>query len=101
MSEAESKARPHGAMPQQLRDYFIHGQGAAEIGWGAPDDYYRCLTVVGRHVPAHEVHGLCENLHEIATGMSTADHEKLLKAKGKAHPTSAGEAVAAKTHGKS
>lgn len=78
-----------------------HGEGAAKIGWGAPDDYYRCLVELGKYVSPGEVHGVCGNLHEIATGMSTAEHEKLLKAKGKDHPASAGEAVAAKAHGKS
>jgi hypothetical protein len=55
---------------------------------------------LGKYVRPDEVHGLCENLHEIATGMSTAEHAKLLKAKGVDHPTNPGEAVAAKAHGK-
>lgn len=97
MSEAESKARPHGDVPQHLRDYWVRGEGAAKIGWGAPDDYYRCIAELGKYVPPNEVHGVCGNLHELATGMSTAEHAKLLKAKGQGHPSNAGEAVAAKT----
>lgn len=80
MSRAASAAAPHGAMPHQLEAYWVHGKGAAEIGWGGPGDYDKCvvaLTAAG--VPEHEVHGVCGNLHELATGMSTAEHAKLLR----------------------
>jgi hypothetical protein len=100
MSEAKSKASPHGATPQHLEDYWVHGEGAAKIGWGAPDDYYRCVTELGKYVSPGQVHGQCENLHELATGMSTAEHAAKLKAKGKDHPSNPGEAVAAQVHGK-
>lgn len=100
MSEARSKASPHGATPQQLEEYWVHGEGAAKVGWGAPDDFYRCVAELGKYVSPGQVHGQCENLHELATGMSTAEHAKALGAKGKAHPMNAGEAVAARAHGK-
>jgi hypothetical protein len=87
-------------MPEALRRWAVDGEGAAEIGWGEPDDYYRCLTVMGRHVPAEEVHGLCGNLHEEATGMSTAEHTKMLAAQGKDHPANVGEHVAAQRNGR-
>lgn len=38
---------------------------------------------------------------KIALGMSTAEHEKLLKAQGKDHPSTAGDAVNAKHKGRS
>jgi hypothetical protein len=94
MSRAESAAREHGAMPQALRDWATKGAGGAEIGWGAPGDYDRCLLVMGRHVDPKMLHGLCGNLHEIATGMSTAEHAKLLGGHDK-HTTS-GEKHASK-----
>lgn len=100
MSEASSKAKPHGDTPDALRDWAIHGAGGAEIGWGAPDDYYRCLVVMGRHVPARMVHGQCENLHEEATGMSTAEHTKLLAGEGRDHPSSAVEKLKARVSGR-
>ncbi|PKV95909.1 hypothetical protein ATK30_6842 [Amycolatopsis echigonensis] len=95
MSEAASKASPHGATPDHLKDYWVHGEGAAKIGWGAPDDYYRCVLELGKYVSPGEVHGQCENLHELATGMSTAEHAEALGGKDK-HPSTPGEHVAAK-----
>jgi hypothetical protein len=35
---------------------------------------------LSRFVPSGEVKGLCQNLHERATGMTTAEHTKLLNA---------------------
>lgn len=57
--------------------YWVHGEGAAKIAWGAPGDYNRCVAELGKHVPAGEVHGLCANMHLRATGMSTAEHAKM------------------------
>lgn len=90
----------HSNMPPQLRKWALHGAGAAEIGWGAADDYYHCLAVMGPHVPAGELHGICGNLHEEATGMSTAEHTKLLGKQGKDHPHTTAEVHAAKAHGR-
>lgn len=90
----------HSDMPPQLRKWALHGAGAAEIGWGAGDDYYRCLAVMGKHVPAEMLHGLCGNLHEEATGMSTAEHTKALGLKGKDHPHTTAELYAAKANGR-
>lgn len=57
--------------------WMTEGAGAAEIGWGQPDDYDRCLAVMGPHVPADEVHGLCATAHIRVTGMTTAEHKHL------------------------
>ena len=107
MSEAASKARPHGDMPDALRDYWAHGEGAAKINWGAPDDFYRCRAALGEVVAKHpgsikpeQINGMCENLHEIATGMSTAEHAALLHGKGKDHPTTAAEKINARIQGR-
>lgn len=78
MSRAESAARPHGAMPQKLRDYWTKGPGAAKIGWGAGGDFNRCLLNLAPYVKTAALKGLCSNLHEIATGMSTTTHAELL-----------------------
>lgn len=32
MSEAHSKASPHGATPHNLEEYWVHGEGAGKIG---------------------------------------------------------------------
>lgn len=65
-------------MPQKLRDYWTKGPGAAKIGWGGGGDFNRCLLNLAPYVKTAALKGLCENLHEIATGMSTTEHAKLL-----------------------
>ena len=100
MSEAASKARPYGDMPEPLRRWAITGAGGAEIGWGGPGDYDKCLIVLGRHVNPSEVHGLCANLHQEATGMSTAEHAKLLGEHGHGHGGAGDNVVADLKSGK-
>lgn len=102
MSDAASHARPHGDMPEALREYWVHGEGAGKIGWGAPDDFYRCRVALGKYVATSgaDVNGLCENLHELATGMSTTEHTELLAGQGKDHPSTAVEKLSARVHGR-
>jgi hypothetical protein len=98
MSEAESKAKTavglHGAMPKQLKDYWLHGAGAAKIRWGEGGDYDRCVVEVGEKVDAKYVHGICGNLHEAALGISTAEHTKLLAGGDSHSSTSAAHVLA-------
>lgn len=63
---------------RKLWDYWVHGAGAAKIGWGAPDDYNRCRAELGKHVSPTQVDGLCANMHIAATGMTTTQHARLL-----------------------
>lgn len=97
MSAAESKASPHGSMPDALKRYWTKGKGAAEIGWGEDDDFYHCKVALAKHLVGSkaDINGLCENLHEIATGMSTSEHAALVKGKGGHHPSSHVEKLAA------
>lgn len=48
--------------------------GADEIGWGSAGDYDRCVTLASQHVPANEVHGMCQTMHINVTGMTTSQH---------------------------
>lgn len=57
-------------------NYWEHGEGAAQIGWGQPGDYDRCVLLLSKYVPTM-AHGLCENMHEHVLGISTATHAKL------------------------
>jgi hypothetical protein len=99
MSDAASHAEPHGDMPESLRKYWLE-----QPWWGQPGDYYTCLTKLGKEAAKHhldiDVHGVCGNLHEEATGMSTAEHTKLLTGKGKDHPSTTAEVHAAKARGR-
>lgn len=72
---------------RKLWNYWVHGEGAADIGWGAPDDYARCLVEVGQHVDPAAVHGECANMHIAATGMTTTEHAKLLGKDSHRHGT--------------
>lgn len=83
----------HDSNYEHLKRYWVHGEGAAKIAWGAPGDYYRCVANLGKYVPPGQVHGQCQNLHMDATGMTTAEHAK--KMGGDHHePKSAGGEVA-------
>jgi hypothetical protein len=70
-------AHPGTGLPPHLVEYWTHGEGAAKIGWGTPDDFYRCRVEINKEVsehgaplPDHEISGLCATLHKIATGAS-------------------------------
>jgi hypothetical protein len=53
---------------ERLMKYWAEGPGAAKIGWGVPGDYDKCVAQLGKYVGPGVVHGLCQNLHERATG---------------------------------
>jgi hypothetical protein len=69
---------------EKLKRYWTEGEGAGKIGWGSGGDWYRCVTEVTKAVKGkmspEDVKGYCENLHQRATGMTTAEHTKLLNA---------------------
>jgi hypothetical protein len=85
---------------RKLWDYWLHGAGAAKIGWGTPGDYNRAVALLSKYTPTG-AHGLAAELHQAATGMSTAEHAKLLKGKagGSAHSGGAARTAAViRTH---
>lgn len=49
-----------------LRNYWVHGPGAAKIGWGTDGSFARCVGFLGEHVKNPE--GLCAEYHKQATG---------------------------------
>lgn len=65
---AESGLR-HGR-GSALWKYWVHGEGAAKIGWGTDGSFDRCVRLVGAEVedPKVSIKGLCANLHKDATG---------------------------------
>jgi hypothetical protein len=63
---------------RKLWAYWTRGLGAAKIGWGAPDDFDRCVAELAKYVSPGQVKGLCATMHIRATGMTTAEHAKLL-----------------------
>lgn len=63
-------------MPPSLLKYWLPGGvGGAKIMWGKDGDYDRCIVNIGEETAKHghplesrRLHGLCNTLHELATG---------------------------------
>jgi hypothetical protein len=53
---------------QRLMVYWAEGKGAAQIRWGVPGDFDRCVSHLSKYVGPGVVKGLCANLHKRATG---------------------------------
>lgn len=58
---------------EKLMHYWAEGEGASKIRWGEGGDYYRCLEHLGKYVSGEELHGLCQNLHQRATGHNAGE----------------------------
>lgn len=54
-------------MPPQLKAYWLAGEGAAKIRWGAPGSFDRCVRELKDEFP-QDPEGLCANLYKEATG---------------------------------
>lgn len=58
-----------GRMPENLAEYWAHGEGAAKIGWGRPGDFDRCRRQLAKYVNPGQLSGVCANLHHRALGV--------------------------------
>ncbi len=58
----------HPVDTDRLRDYWVRGPGAAKIGWGTPNDFYRCRLNVAEYVKPQHLNGYCANRHYDALG---------------------------------
>jgi 8-oxo-dGTP pyrophosphatase MutT (NUDIX family) len=58
----------HPVDTDRLRDYWVSGPGAAKIGWGTPNDFYRCEANVAEYVKPQYIKGYCANRHYDALG---------------------------------
>lgn len=77
-----TSAEGHATGAEKLRLYWTKGEGAAQIQWGLPGDWARCVALLTPHM-GERAKGYCELRHVEATGMSTAEHTKALHAGGK------------------
>lgn len=60
----------HPVATNRIRRYWVHGKGAAKIGWGAPNDFYRCRGQLRKYVSNPDwLSGLCANMHKEALGV--------------------------------
>ncbi len=53
--------------------WFNEGAGGA-IAWGSPGDWAQCVAIASAHMGVEDAKGFCQNRHQEATGMSTAEH---------------------------
>lgn len=66
----------HTSLPHQLESYWVHGEGAAKIGWGTPGDFDRAIALIqaaiakggGKPLSDRVIKGLVATLHKLATG---------------------------------
>lgn len=59
---------------EQLRRWYVRGEGAAQIAWDSPGDFDRCVSIAGRHMSPGRAKGYCNLRHRDATGISPATH---------------------------
>lgn len=58
----------HPGDASNIREYWLHGKGAAKIRWGEDGDFKRCVMHLGKYFPENP-EGLCSNLHLEALGV--------------------------------
>jgi HK97 family phage prohead protease len=69
---------------ERLHQYWVHGEGAAKIRWGEPDDFARCTAELGKYI--RDPAGYCNLAHHEATGMWPAQHAAMEKHAGRSVP---------------
>lgn len=57
-----------GRIPENLAEYWTHGEGAAKIRWGTSGDFDRCRRALAQYVNPGQLSGMCANLHFRALG---------------------------------
>jgi HK97 family phage prohead protease len=62
---------------ERLHQYWVHGEGAAKIRWGEPDDFRRCVEHLSKYI--RDPQGYCNLAHHAATGMWPAQHAEMVK----------------------
>lgn len=63
-------------MPRQLKNYWLHGEGAAKIRWGTPGAFDRCVRNLTQESEGTiaDPKGTCANLYHEATGRWPGAH---------------------------
>jgi hypothetical protein len=82
------------AATARLKAWYTAGGGAAEIDWGVPGDFMRCVAIAGKHMDPDKAKGYCQLRHKDSTGFY-AGHAPAEQAGHAAHA-----AVAAAATGK-
>lgn len=66
----------HPIPTSRIRRYWVRGEGAAKIGWGAGGDFNRCRAQLAKYVQNPDwLAGLCANMHKEALGIWPGQHK--------------------------
>ena len=60
----------------------VHGEGAAKIRWGQPNDFARCVEHLSKYI--RDAKGYCNLAHHAALGIYPATHAAMEKHAGRA-----------------
>lgn len=78
---------------ERIRNYWVHGEGAAKIRWGVPGDFNRCRKQLAKYVQNPEwLAGLCANMHKEAIAVWPGQEDG---GRGHHHVTASGEVIVA------
>ena len=62
------------AMPADLADYWLHGEGAAKIRWCTDGSFRRAQRALRGKIPAAQLDGAIANLYRRACGKHPGPH---------------------------
>ena len=99
---AKTAARVAGAVTnprgtEKLHAYWVHGEGAGKIRWGAPGDFDRCVLHLGKFIA--DPKGYCAKAHHDALGIWPATHAAQEKKAGRSEVETTQRADAKKPYG--
>lgn len=66
-AKSGKKLANKAAGAERLRQYWLHGKGAAKIRWGTPGDWTRCYRNLSKYM-GPRAKGYCQLMHGRATG---------------------------------
>lgn len=64
------------AAARRLKNYWLHGAGAAKIRWGTPGAWTRCVRHLSKYM-GPRAKGYCQLRHKDATGYYTGDKKNV------------------------
>lgn len=71
----EAAAEFVSQMPEHLREYWLHGEGAAKVRWCTEGSFERARKALLKEgVPLHMVDGTVANLYRRACGKNPGAH---------------------------
>lgn len=66
--KAQGGADQNRGGAENLRHWYLHGEGAVKIGWGTDGDFLRCVAIAEKHMTSERAKGYCNLRHQDAVG---------------------------------